>query len=89
MNQHGQGYQRTADLSHVSGFEETGERVHHPTLEPNKVKVNTGYQNHMAPHKRHEPDSGKHLEKVQIRLGSNRFHSSNSLIRHHLHSTPE
>src|SRR5208283_5530323 len=30
MNQHGQGYQRTADLSHVSGFEETGERVHHP-----------------------------------------------------------
>jgi hypothetical protein len=89
MSQHSQGNQWTADLSHVSGFKEMGDPVHYPTPEPYKVEVNTGYQNHMAPHKRHKPDSGKHLEKIQIRLSSNRFHSSNSLIRHHLPSTPE
>src|SRR5208283_1277665 len=45
MHQHCKGNHRTADLSHISGFKKMGDPVHHPTPEPYKVEVNTGYQN--------------------------------------------
>ena len=46
MGQHGQGYQRTADLSHISGLEETRDRVHHPAAP--QVNVDTGHEYHVA-----------------------------------------